>query len=154
MDTGNENGQEAQDQNEINHAGGDELISGQGGQQLNGTNQGGNKPKYTEANKVRITTPYLTKYERARILGTRALQIRFVPWFDPGVCATLICRFHSMNAPVLVPLEGETDALAIAIKELSQKKIPLKIRRFLPDGSWEEWSIQVRASSPIQKETT
>lgn len=29
-------------------------------------------------NKERITTPYLTKYERARILGTRALQIRFV----------------------------------------------------------------------------
>ena len=24
----------------------------------------------------RITTPYMTKYERARILGTRALQIR------------------------------------------------------------------------------
>ena len=31
-----------------------------------------------QANKVRITTPYLTKYERARILGTRALQIRCV----------------------------------------------------------------------------
>ena len=29
-----------------------------------------------QPNKVRITTPYLTKYERARILGTRALQIR------------------------------------------------------------------------------
>lgn len=29
-------------------------------------------------NKERITTPYLTKYERARILGTRALQIRCV----------------------------------------------------------------------------
>ena len=29
-----------------------------------------------EANKERITTPYMTKYERARILGTRALQIR------------------------------------------------------------------------------
>jgi hypothetical protein len=28
-------------------------------------------------NKVRITTPYLTKYERARVLGTRALQIRW-----------------------------------------------------------------------------
>lgn len=25
----------------------------------------------------RVTTPYLTKYERARILGTRALQLRF-----------------------------------------------------------------------------
>lgn len=31
-----------------------------------------------QANKDRITTPYLTKYERARILGTRALQIRYV----------------------------------------------------------------------------
>lgn len=29
-----------------------------------------------QSNKVRITTPYLTKYERARVLGTRALQIR------------------------------------------------------------------------------
>lgn len=26
--------------------------------------------------KVKQTTPYMTKYERARILGTRALQIR------------------------------------------------------------------------------
>lgn len=31
-----------------------------------------------QSNKVRVTTPYLTKYERARILGTRALQIRYV----------------------------------------------------------------------------
>lgn len=30
------------------------------------------------ANKTRITTRFLTKYERARILGTRALQIRYV----------------------------------------------------------------------------
>ncbi|KAF8632946.1 hypothetical protein AX15_001552 [Amanita polypyramis BW_CC] len=75
-----------------------------------------------QPNKVRITTPYLTKYERARILGTRALQI-------------------SMNAPVLVPLDGETDALQIAIKELSQRKIPLIIRRYLPDGSFEDWSV-------------
>lgn len=26
--------------------------------------------------KVKQTTPYMTRYERARILGTRALQIR------------------------------------------------------------------------------
>ena len=32
-----------------------------------------------QPNKVRVTTPYLTKYERARVLGTRALQIRCVP---------------------------------------------------------------------------
>ena len=41
-----------------------------------------------------------------------------------------------MNAPVLVDLEGETDPLQIAIKELNQKKIPLVIRRYLPDGWW------------------
>jgi len=74
------------------------------------------------ANQERVTTPYMTKYERARILGTRALQI-------------------SMNAPVLVSLEGESDPLEIAMKELAQKKIPLIVRRFLPDGSWEDWKV-------------
>lgn len=68
----------------------------------------------------RATTPYMTKYERARVLGTRALQI-------------------SLNAPVLVDIEGETDPLQIAMKELSQRKIPLVIRRYLPDGSFEDW---------------
>ncbi|EEH47938.2 DNA-directed RNA polymerase core subunit RPO26 [Paracoccidioides brasiliensis Pb18] len=66
-------------------------------------------------NDQRTTTPYMTKYERARVLGTRALQI-------------------SMNAPILVDLEGETDPLQIALKELAQKKIPLIVRRYLPDG--------------------
>lgn len=68
----------------------------------------------------RTTTPYLTKYERARVLGTRALQI-------------------SLNAPVLVDIEGETDPLQIAMKELAQRKIPLVVRRYLPDGSFEDW---------------
>jgi DNA-directed RNA polymerase I, II, and III subunit RPABC2 len=40
-----------------------------------------------QPNTVRITTPYLTKYERARILGTRALQIRFYFF------AVLYCQF-------------------------------------------------------------
>lgn len=34
------------------------------------------------ANDERTTTPYMTKYERARVLGTRALQIRFVRDFS------------------------------------------------------------------------
>ncbi|KAH7023762.1 DNA-directed RNA polymerases I [Ilyonectria destructans] len=71
----------------------------------------------------RTTTPYMTKYERARILGTRALQI-------------------SMNAPVLVDLEGETDPLQIAIKEMREKKIPLIVRRYLPDGYYEDWTCE------------
>ena len=61
----------------------------------------------------------MTKYERARCLGTRALQI-------------------AMNAPVMVELEGETDPLAIAMKELKAKKIPLIVRRYLPDGAYED----------------
>ena len=32
-------------------------------------------------NDKRTTTPYMTKYERARVLGTRALQIRYIFWF-------------------------------------------------------------------------
>lgn len=39
-----------------------------------------------------------------------------------------------MNAQPLVDMEGETDPLQIAIKELNQKKMPLVIRRYLPDG--------------------
>nr|XP_045219591.1 DNA-directed RNA polymerases I, II, and III subunit RPABC2 isoform X3 [Macaca fascicularis] len=55
-----------------------------------------------QANQKRITTPYMTKYERARVLGTRALQI-------------------AMCAPVMVELEGETDPLLIAMKELNAR---------------------------------
>ena len=42
----------------------------------------------------RITTNYMTKYERARVLGTRALQI-------------------AMCAPVMVELENESDPLQV-----------------------------------------
>ena len=81
------------------------------------------------------------RYERARVLGTRALQI-------------------AMCAPVMVELEGETDPLVIAQKELKMRKvkalfnlvpsmidtvpwqIPIIIRRYMPDGSFEDWSIQ------------
>ncbi|RVD87713.1 uncharacterized protein DFL_001927 [Arthrobotrys flagrans] len=74
-------------------------------------------------NDKRTTTPYMTKYERARLLGTRALQI-------------------SMNAPVLVDTEGQTDPLQIALKELNEKKIPLVVRRYLPDGYYEDWTCE------------
>lgn len=47
-----------------------------------------------------------------------------------------------MCAPVMVELEGETDPLQIAMKELKQRKIPIIIRRYLPDGSYEDWGIE------------
>lgn len=72
----------------------------------------------------RITSRYLTKYERARLLGTRALQI-------------------SQNAPLMVDPKEETDPLKIAQMELQEKKIPLIVRRYLPDGKhYEDWKIE------------
>merc|ERR1712221_24826 len=53
----------------------------------------------------RITTPYLTKYERARVLGTRALQI-------------------AMCAPVMVELEGETIHWKLLTKNPKRKRFP------------------------------
>ncbi|KAF2132288.1 RNA polymerase Rpb6, partial [Dothidotthia symphoricarpi CBS 119687] len=90
-----------------------------------------NKPKNTVesekdrkvASHLRTTTPYMTKYEKARVLGTRALQI-------------------SGNAPVLIDVEGMTDPLQIAAKELREKKIPLVVRRYLPDGYYEDWTCE------------
>ncbi|KAI8575637.1 hypothetical protein K450DRAFT_260779 [Umbelopsis ramanniana AG] len=83
----------------------------------------GNETADLTESKERVTTPYMTKYERARVLGTRALQI-------------------SLNAPVMIELNGESDPLVIAMKELREKKIPLIVRRFLPDNSYEDWHVK------------
>lgn len=71
---------------------------------------------------LRKTTLIMTKYERARVLGTRALQL-------------------SHGAAPCVNFDNETDPLAIARKELREKKIPFIIRRYLPDSSYEDFTI-------------
>ena len=58
-----------------------------------------------------------------------------------------------MNAPVLVDLEGETDPLQIAIKELNEKKIPLIVRRYMPDG-WLERLLRCKDSKTNCVEAT
>ena len=70
----------------------------------------------------RITTPYMTKLECARVLGARALQI-------------------SMNAPVMIDVNGETDPMEIARKELCARTLPFTIRRHLPAGGHEDWTV-------------
>ena len=70
----------------------------------------------------RITTKFLTKYEKTRLLGTRALQL-------------------SMNAKTTLKNIKETDCLKIAEMELKEKKIPLMIQRHLPNGKIEYWKI-------------
>lgn len=73
--------------------------------------------------KPNLTTPYLTKYERARVLGTRALQI-------------------SMGAPVLTDPTGLNDPILIAERELNEGLCPLIIRRFLPGGTFEDVAVK------------
>jgi len=71
----------------------------------------------------RVSVAFLTKFEKARILGTRALQI-------------------SYNAPVMVDPGMEIDPIKIAEMELAQDKLPFILVRNLPDGRQEQWNIK------------
>jgi DNA-directed RNA polymerases I, II, and III subunit RPABC2 len=72
----------------------------------------------------RITSSFMTKYEKARVLGTRALQI-------------------SKNAPLMItPPPGVTEPYKLAELELNERRIPFIIRRYLPDGSYEDWKLK------------
>ena len=70
------------------------------------------------------TIPYLTKYEKARILGQRAKQIN-----------------SGASVFVKVP-EKVIDGYLIAELELQEKRVPFIIRRPLPNGASEYWSIK------------
>ena len=74
------------------------------------------------SNKIKVTSKYLTKYEKTRILGARALQI-------------------SLGSPPTVDIGTTTDSYEIAMLELQQKKIPIIIRRYLPNNTFEDWHI-------------
>jgi len=70
------------------------------------------------------TLPYLTKYEKTRVLGQRASQI-------------------NSGAKVFVKVpDGVIDGYLIAKMELEQKQIPFIIRRPLPSGVSEYWRLQ------------
>jgi DNA-directed RNA polymerase subunit K/omega len=67
-----------------------------------------------------IGPPKLTRFEKARIVGARALQI-------------------SMGAPILVDVSEESsNPIDIALKELETGILPMTIRRTLPDGTYQD----------------
>jgi DNA-directed RNA polymerases I, II, and III subunit RPABC2 len=70
--------------------------------------------------------PILTKYEKARIIGNRAAQI----------CSNSVIYLFldSSELKSMTPLE-------IAEMELEKKVIPFTIRRFMPNGTFEEWNV-------------
>jgi DNA-directed RNA polymerase I, II, and III subunit RPABC2 len=74
--------------------------------------------------KLHRTIPYLTKYEKARILGQRAKQI------------------NAGAYPFVKVPENVIDGYIIAELELKQKRIPFIIRRPLPNGGSEYWKVQ------------
>ena len=70
------------------------------------------------------TIPYLTKYEKARVIGQRAKQL------ETGA-----------NPLVKVP-ESVIDGYIIAELELREKKLPFIIRRPIPSGGCEYWNLR------------
>jgi len=73
--------------------------------------------------KIKLGPPTLTRFEKARIMGARALQL-------------------SLGAPpfIEIPSSAKT-SLDIALAELEQRIIPIVIRRRLPNGDYQNIPI-------------
>ncbi len=82
----------------------------------------------SEEQKIWIGPPKLTRFEKARIVGARSLQI-------------------AMGAPILIePSPQLSSPIDIALKELELGILPITIRRTLPDGTFQDipltWLLQ------------
>ena len=76
-----------------------------------------------EKGKITIGPPSLTRFEKARIMGARALQL-------------------SLGAPPFIPIPKTARiSLDISMAELEQKVIPITIRRVLPNGDYQNIPI-------------
>ncbi len=86
--------------------------------------------KEISADEVIIGPPILTRFEKARIIGARGLQI-------------------SLGAPILIRISKDiTDPIIIAERELFKNVLPLTIARLLPDGQYQNiplsWLIKAK----------
>ena len=82
----------------------------------------------SETTEVYIGPSKLTRFERARIVGARSLQI-------------------AMGAPIIIEVpEARAGPIDIALLELESEILPLTIRRTLPDGTYQDiplkWLLQ------------
>ena len=69
------------------------------------------------------TVPFVTRYEKARVIGERAKQI------------------NSGAKPFIEVDQSIIDGYLIALREFEEKKIPFIIRRPLPNGTSEYWRL-------------
>ena len=75
-------------------------------------------------NAINTGPPTLTRFEKARIMGSRALQL-------------------SLGAPPFIDFSKNiSTSLEIAMEELHQKVIPIVIRRTLPNGDYQNIPIE------------
>ncbi len=73
--------------------------------------------------KIQIGPPTLTRFEKARIMGARALQL-------------------SLGAPPFIEIpKTARSSLDIALEELNRRVIPIIIRRVLPNGDYQNIPI-------------
>jgi len=72
---------------------------------------------------------YLTKYERAAVIGERMRQLE-------------------NNSPPMVPVEPGDTIRTLALRELQQKVLPLSVKRILPDGTVETISVNHLITDP------
>ncbi len=82
-----------------------------------------------EPDSIIIGPPKLTRFEKARVVGARALQV-------------------SMGAPVLLDsTDPSMSPIDIALLELEEGVLPISIRRALPDGTSQniplKWLLQL-----------
>ena len=82
---------------------------------------------------IKVGPGHLTKYEKSRIIGARALQL-------------------SMGAPILVDSEEVLDPIIIAEHELLSNILPLTIRRYLPDGRFQDIPLRILPRAPFLQE--
>ena len=77
----------------------------------------------TKNGQIAIGPPILTRFEKARIMGARALQL-------------------SLGAPTFIEIpKNVTTSLEIAMEELKQRVIPIVIKRTLPNGDYQNISL-------------
>ena len=69
------------------------------------------------------TLPFITRYEKARVIGERAKQI------------------NAGAAPMITIEPSVIDGYLIAVKEFEEKKIPFIIKRPMPNGGCEYWKL-------------
>ena len=76
-----------------------------------------------EKEKITIGPPTLTRFEKARIMGARALQL-------------------SLGAPPFIAIpKNARISLDISMEELEKRVIPITIRRVLPNGDYQNIPI-------------